>query len=119
MIREEDIIERFTRSSGPGGQNVNKVSTCVCLKHLPTGIEVRCSSERSQAQNRLIARRLLREKVDHFYHSQKLENIDLQEKLRRQNRLKPMALREKILREKHLRAKIKISRRKNTAQEEE
>ena len=54
-IREEELKERFIRSSAPGGQNVNKTSTCVYLKHLPTGLEVKCQIERSQAQNRYLA----------------------------------------------------------------
>jgi protein subunit release factor B len=62
-IREEDLEERFVRSSGKGGQHVNKTSTCVYLKHLPTGIEVKCMEERSQSLNRFLARRELVEKV--------------------------------------------------------
>lgn len=62
-IREEDLEERFVRSSGKGGQHVNKTSTCVYLKHLPTGIEVKCMEERSQSLNRFLARRELAEKV--------------------------------------------------------
>ena len=63
-IQESDIVERFIRSSGHGGQNVNKVSTCVYLKHLPTGIEVKCQQERYQAANRFFARRLLVQKIE-------------------------------------------------------
>ena len=63
-IREEDLEERFVRSSGKGGQHVNKTSTCVWLKHLPTGIEVKCMHERSQSINRFLARRELVEKVE-------------------------------------------------------
>ena len=62
-IREEELEERFVRSSGKGGQHVNKTSTCVYLKHLPTGIEVKCMAERSQSMNRFLARRELVEKV--------------------------------------------------------
>jgi peptide chain release factor len=62
-IREEDLEERFVRSSGKGGQHVNKTSTCVQLRHLPTGIEVKCMAERSQSVNRFLARRELVEKV--------------------------------------------------------
>jgi protein subunit release factor B len=58
-VREEDLEERFVRSGGRGGQHVNKVSTCVQLRHVPTGLEVRCQSERSQGLNRYRARVLL------------------------------------------------------------
>ena len=61
-IREEDIAETFIRSSGKGGQHVNKTSTCVYLKHLPTGIEVKCQQERSQSLNRYRARVVLAKK---------------------------------------------------------
>jgi protein subunit release factor B len=63
-IREEDIEEKFIRSSGKGGQHVNKASTCVYLRHLPTGIEVKCMKERSQSVNRFLARRELVEKIE-------------------------------------------------------
>src|SRR2546428_262716 len=63
-VREEDLEEQFVRSRGRGGQNVNKVSTCVVLRHRPTGLAVRCERERSQALNRFLARRLLLEKLE-------------------------------------------------------
>jgi protein subunit release factor B len=62
-ILEKDIEEKFIRSSGHGGQNVNKTSTCVYLKHLPTGIEVKCMKDRSQSINRFFARRELVKKI--------------------------------------------------------
>jgi protein subunit release factor B len=62
-VREEDLEEKFIRSSGRGGQKVNKTSTCVYLRHLPTGIEVKCMRERSQPLNRFLARRELVEKI--------------------------------------------------------
>jgi len=62
-VREEDLEESFVRSSGKGGQHVNKSSTCVRLRHIPTGIEVKCMMERSQSVNRFLARRELLEKI--------------------------------------------------------
>ena len=63
-IREEEILEKFVRSGGHGGQKVNKTSTCVYLKHIPTGIEVKCQESRSQPLNRFLARRYLTEKIE-------------------------------------------------------
>ena len=63
-IREEDLIESFVRSSGNGGQHVNKTSTCVQLKHKTTGITATCMRERSQSVNRFLARRELIEKIE-------------------------------------------------------
>jgi protein subunit release factor B len=62
-VREEDLEESFIRSSGKGGQHVNKTSTCVRIRHLPTGVEVKCMEDRSQSLNRFLARRELLEKV--------------------------------------------------------
>ncbi|MRR34178.1 peptide chain release factor-like protein [bacterium] len=62
-VREEDFRETFIRSSGKGGQHVNKSSTCVYLRHIPTGLEVKCMQDRSQSVNRFLARRELLEKL--------------------------------------------------------
>ncbi|UFS72445.1 peptide chain release factor-like protein [Geomonas sp. RF6] len=63
-VKEEDLEERFIHASGKGGQHVNKSSSCVYLKHLPTGIEVKCMEDRSQSLNRFLARRYLLEKME-------------------------------------------------------
>ena len=63
-IREEDILEKFIRSSGHGGQKLNKTASCVYLKHLPTGLEVKCMRERSQSVNRFLARRELADRLE-------------------------------------------------------
>ena len=63
-ISEQDLQEKFIRSSGKGGPKVNKTSTCVYLRHIPTGIEVKCKQERSQALNRFLARRILTNKIE-------------------------------------------------------
>jgi len=82
-VREEDIEEKFIRSSGSGGQKVNKTSTCVYLRHIPTGIEVKCMKERSQPLNRFLARRELVEKI--LKVSGQITSDDIKmEKIRRQ-----------------------------------
>lgn len=63
-VTEQDLEERFVHASGAGGQHVNKSSSCVYLKHLPTGVEVKCMEERSQSLNRFLARRYLLEKLE-------------------------------------------------------
>lgn len=82
-IHEEDILEKFIRSSGKGGQKVNKTSTCVYLKHLPTGIEVKCMKDRSQSINRFLARRELVERMERLTGKPTDEDIKMQ-KLRKQ-----------------------------------
>ena len=72
-IREEDIEEKFIRSQGKGGQNVNKLETCVYLEHRPTGIEVKCQQERYQAMNRFLARRILTNKIESLVLGEKIE----------------------------------------------
>ncbi|MBT1073499.1 peptide chain release factor family protein [Pelotalea chapellei] len=63
QVREEDLEEQFVRSSGNGGQHVNKTSTCVQLRHIPSGISVSASRDRSQSVNRFLARRELLERL--------------------------------------------------------
>lgn len=82
-IREEELEEKFVRSSGKGGQHVNKSSTCVWLRHIPTGIEVKCMVERSQSVNRFLARRELVEKIA-LLKGQSTPRSLKQEKARRQ-----------------------------------
>ncbi|MBI4706412.1 MAG: peptide chain release factor-like protein [Candidatus Omnitrophica bacterium] len=99
-VREEDITEKFVRSRGPGGQNVNKVSTCVHLKHLPTGIEVKCQEGRSQAQNRLLARQILLNKIEAVFSKNVSEEKSRLEKIRRQSRKRSLRAKIKILESK-------------------
>jgi protein subunit release factor B len=82
-IREKDIEEKFVRSSGSGGQKVNKTSTCVYLRHIPTEIEVKCMKERSQSLNRFLARRELVEKISKMSGQITSDGIKM-ERMRRQ-----------------------------------
>lgn len=109
-IYEHDITEKFVRSSGKGGQNVNKTSTCVYLHHRPTGMEVKCQQERSQALNRFLARRLLVEKIEQRILGLKTAKEQLQAKIRRQKRRRSRRAKEKMLADKHRHSEIKQSR---------
>ena len=82
-VREEDLEERFVRSSGAGGQHVNKTATCVWLRHRPSGVEVKCMRDRSQSVNRFLARRELLERLAALAGIE-TPRIAEQEKIRRQ-----------------------------------
>lgn len=96
-IHESDLRERFIRSGGAGGQNVNKTSTCVYLKHLPSGIEVKAQQERSQSLNRFFARRILAEKIESRILKKKSSEQKLIDKIRKQKRRRSKKAKEKIL----------------------
>ena len=110
-IREEDLEERFIRSSGPGGQRTNKVSTCVVLRHRPSGVEVRCQRERLQGLNRFLARRVLVDRLEAQRLGRLSEEAQRIAKLRRQKRRRSRRAKEKMLESKHHRAQIKANRR--------
>lgn len=99
-IREEDIEEKFVRSSGKGGQKVNKASSCVYLKHMPSGVELKCQQERSQVLNRFLARRILAHKIEAMILGRISEEKKRIEKIRRQKRKRSARAKEKMLREK-------------------
>lgn len=109
-IEEKDIQERFVHSGGHGGQNVNKTSTCVYLKHIPTGIDVKCQQERSQALNRFIARRILADKIENMLFGKESDEVKRREKIRRQKRRRSRKAKEKVLRLKHMTGEKKKSR---------
>lgn len=111
-IRQQEIEESFVRSQGPGGQNVNKTSTCVYLRHIPSGIAVKCQQERSQAQNRYLARKLLLEKIENSISKRLSRQRQDIEKIRRQKRRRSRRAKLKILEAKRLQAQKKIQRAK-------
>lgn len=106
-ILEKDIVEKFIRSSGKGGQKVNKASTCVYLRHLTTGIEVKCQEERLQSINRFLARRILVNKIESMLLGKKSAEQQLIEKIRRQKRQRSKRAKEKILRLKKIQSEKK------------
>lgn len=109
-LREEDLIEKFILGSGKGGQKVNKTSSCVYLKHIPTGIEVKCSQERSRALNRFFARRELCEKLEEILLKEKSQKQQAFEKIRRQKRRRSRKQKEKMLAEKKIHSSKKTLR---------
>ncbi|MBF8263962.1 MAG: prfA3 [Parachlamydiales bacterium] len=110
-LREQDLIEKFILGSGKGGQKVNKTASCVYLKHLPTGLEVKCQQERSRELNRYIARREMCVKLESKIFHEKSEKQMAMEKIRRQKRRRTRRQQEKMLEGKKLRGALKISRR--------
>ncbi len=110
-VKESDLQEKFIRAKGKGGQNVNKVSTCVYIKHKPTGMEVKCSRERKQGLNRYIARRNLLVKIEKYYYGEIETEKNRIEKIRRQKRKRSKRAREKILEAKKKRSDKKELRK--------
>ena len=111
-IREADLQETFARSSGPGGQNVNKVSTAVTLRHSPSGISVTVQDSRSQAMNRKLARERLLDAIESAWQERRAAEIAAREKVRRQKSPRPAALKRKILESKRKRSELKKRRAK-------
>jgi protein subunit release factor B len=109
-VRPEDIAESFIRSSGPGGQKVNKSSSCVVLLHRPTGIQVKCQTERSQALNRFLARRMLLDKIERRQLGILSAEQQTREKIRRQKRRRSRRAKAKMLADKRHHAEKKSLR---------
>jgi protein subunit release factor B len=111
-IREPDITELFILAGKKGGQKVNKTSSCVYLKHIPTGIEVKCQEARSQALNRFLARRILAGKIERLMLGRESAEEKRIEKLRRQKRRRSRRSKEKMLQSKKLHAEKKGLRKR-------
>jgi len=109
-VQEADLQEIFARSSGPGGQNVNKVATAVTLRHRPSGISVTVQDSRSQSQNRKLARERLLRAIEHRQRAARQAQIAAREKERRRKSSRPPALKRRILESKRRRAELKKQR---------
>ena len=106
-ITDAQLEEIFARSGGPGGQNVNKVSTAVTLRHLPSGVSVTVQDSRSQVFNRKLARERLLDAIERRREKERAAEIARREKLRRQRSPRPRALKKRILEGKRRRSKLK------------
>src|SRR4026208_1492547 len=111
-ISETDLEENFAPSSGPGGQNVNKVSTAVTLRHLPSGVTVTVQDSRSQAVNRKLARERLLHAIESAREQQRMAEVAKREKERRRKSPRPAALKRRILESKRERGELKKQRTK-------
>ena len=111
-INESDLQEHFIRSGGAGGQHVNKTSTCVYLKHLPSGIEVKAQKDRSQSLNRFFARKILAEKIETIILKEKSSAQKRIAKIRKQKQRRSKKAKEKMLKLKKERSQIKKLRSK-------
>lgn len=110
-VHEDDLLEKFVRGSGPGGQKINKTSSCVYLLHRPSGIEIKCQQSRSQSLNRFIARRELCEKLTEKLTNELSQRQQAQEKIRRQKRRRSRRQKERMLEGKKHRAEVKEKRK--------
>jgi len=111
-VRDVDLEETFARSSGPGGQNVNKVATAVTLRHRPSGVSVTVQDSRSQAVNRKLARERLLHAIESAREQQRIAEVAKREKERRRKSPRPAALKKKILESKRRRGELKKQRTK-------
>ncbi len=111
-VREEDLRETFVRSSGHGGQNVNKTSTCVVLVHEPTGLQVRCQASRQQGMNRMKARQLLLDKIEERQRVEAETEAARQAKNRYAKRKRSRGAKERMLADKAQRSRVKEGRRR-------
>jgi protein subunit release factor B len=109
-VREDDLEESFVTSGGKGGQNVNKVATCVVLVHRPSGIHVKCQRERTQGANRLIARALLADKLEEQRLGKQSARQQDAERVRRQKRRRSRRSKQRMLADKRTQAAKKSKR---------
>jgi len=111
-VEEDDLVEKFVRGTGSGGQKINKTSSTVYLKHESSGIEIKCQAGRSQSMNRFQARVELCEQLEARRKKAQLEQRQAAEKKRRAKRKRPRGVKERILKSKHRRSDVKKLRRK-------
>jgi protein subunit release factor B len=111
-INEAELIEKFIIGSGKGGQNLHKTSSTVYLKHLPSGLEIKCQESRSREDNRYFARMRLCEKLHSMISDEKTKAQQQIEKLKRQKKRRSRRAKQKILDEKSRQSELKSLRKK-------
>ncbi len=113
-IREEDLVEKFITGSGSGGQKINKTSSCVYLKHEPTGIEIKCQRERSRELNRYLGRKELCDRIDEIKNGILSKRQQEIEKIRRQKRQKSRKQKQRMVADKRQHSDKKNQRRQSS-----
>jgi len=111
-IKEKDLQEKFIRGTGKGGQKLNKTSSCVFLKHIPSGIQVKCSADRSREINRFLARRILAEKIEEKKSDATSKLKQKIHKLRKQKKRRSKKAKEKVLLLKKIQSEKKNLRKR-------
>ncbi len=111
-IHDDDLLEKFILGSGSGGQKINKTSSCVWLKHLPTGLIIKCQQERSREMNRYYARQRLCEKIETLVKKEKSDHQQAIEKVRRQKKRRTRRAKQKMLEDKRHQSSRKQTRQK-------
>ena len=110
-ITEENLLEKFVRGSGSGGQKINKTSSCVFLKHLPSGVCIKCQMDRSRELNRFHARRELCEQLEHIRDGKASAKTQAIEKMRRQKRQRSRRSKQRSVADKRILSTKKSLRR--------
>jgi len=111
-VRDPDLVEKFVLGSGSGGQKLNKTSSCVYLKHVPTGMEVKCQQTRSRDTNRFLARRQLCERLAERVLGEESRRRMEAERIRRQKRRRSRRQKQRMLEGKHHQSTKKARRTK-------
>lgn len=116
-VREEDLDEQFVHSGGKGGQNVNKVATCVVLLHRPSGTQIKCQTARTQGQNRYLARKLLADRLEEAALGQRSARQQEAERIRRQKRRRSRRAKARMLADKRAQGEKKAQRARPRSEE--
>ena len=116
-IKDSDLVEKFILGSGSGGQKINKTSSCVYLKHIPTGIEIKCQRERSRELNRYTARKELCNRIEEIINKKASKRVQEREKIRRQKKRRTRKSQEKMLADKKKLSNKKSLRQKPSSSE--